>query len=41
MDKNCSTCNWNDDGLCDRKGILVNDNDLCQKWEILKYLIKK
>lgn len=23
---------YNDDGLCDRKGILVEDEDTCDKW---------
>lgn len=36
MDKNCSTCSWNEDGLCDKKGILVNDTDRCKKWENYK-----
>lgn len=29
--KTCATCIENDDGLCDRKGILVNDEDSCEK----------
>ena len=29
MDKTCATCVENDDGLCDRKGILVHDDDTC------------
>ena len=29
MDKTCATCIENDDGLCDRKGILVHDDDTC------------
>ena len=28
-DKTCKTCKDNDDGLCDRKGILVEDDDEC------------
>lgn len=30
--KTCATCMDNDDGLCDRKGILVQDDDTCEKW---------
>ena len=26
-DKTCGTCIWNDDLLCDRLGLLVNDDD--------------
>lgn len=33
MDKYCAGCSWNDDGLCDRTGIFVDDEDTCQKWE--------
>ena len=29
MDKTCATCIENDDGLCDRKGILIEDDDTC------------
>ena len=29
MYKTCATCIENDDGLCDRKGVLVHDNDSC------------
>lgn len=28
-DKTCRTCMDNDDGLCDRIGILVEDEDSC------------
>ena len=31
MDKTCATCIENDDGLCDRKGILVHDDDTCSQ----------
>ena len=31
MDKTCVTCIDNDDGLCDRKGILVHDDDTCSQ----------
>ena len=31
--KNCKTCKDNDNGLCDRKGILVEDDDTCNKWQ--------
>lgn len=30
-DKTCKTCEDNDDGLCDRLGILVEDDDTCEK----------
>ena len=30
--KNCGTCADNEDGFCDRKGILVTDEDTCSKW---------
>lgn len=29
---NCENCIYNDDGLCDRKGISVEDEDTCDKW---------
>ncbi len=29
--KTCATCIENDAGLCDRKGILVNEDDSCDK----------
>lgn len=28
--KTCETCINNDDGLCDRKGILIHDDDSCE-----------
>ena len=31
IDKTCSNCVDNDNGLCDRKGILVEDDDSCDK----------
>ena len=31
-DKTCKTCIDNDDGLCDRIGILVEDEDSCEQW---------
>ncbi len=31
-ERNCGTCRENDDGFCDRKGILVDDDDTCEKW---------
>lgn len=31
MDKTCKTCIDNDCGLCDQKGILVEDEDPCDK----------
>ena len=30
MENTCKTCINNDDGLCDRKGILVEDEDFCE-----------
>ena len=32
MDKSCATCIENDDGLCDRKGVLVHDDDTCDQY---------
>ena len=29
--KTCETCADNDDGLCDRLGILIEDDDTCEK----------
>ena len=31
MDKTCATCIENDDGLCDRNGILIEDDDTCDQ----------
>lgn len=31
-DKTCRTCIDNDDGFCDRIGILVEDEDYCERW---------
>lgn len=31
MENTCKTCINNDDGLCDRKAILVEDEDSCEK----------
>ena len=31
-EKTCRTCKDNEDGLCDRKGILVEDEHTCNKW---------
>lgn len=31
IDKTCRTCIDNEDGFCDRKGILVDDEDSCEK----------
>lgn len=28
-DKTCKTCIENDNGLCDRKGILIEEDDSC------------
>ena len=32
---NCGTCLWNDDLLCDKKGLLIFDEESegCEKWE--------
>ena len=30
MENTCKTCINNDDGLCDRKEILVEDEDFCE-----------
>ena len=30
MENTCKTCINNDDGLCDRKGIIVEDEDFCE-----------
>lgn len=30
MGNTCKTCINNDDGLCDRKGIIVEDEDSCE-----------
>lgn len=35
MEKNCETCINNDCGLCDLKGILVEDEDTCESWTSL------
>lgn len=32
MEKNCKTCIDNDNGFCDQKGILIDDDDSCEKW---------
>lgn len=29
-DKTCKTCIENDNGLCDRKGILIEEDDTCE-----------
>lgn len=31
-DKTCKTCQDNDCGLCDRLGVLVEDDDTCDKY---------
>lgn len=42
MNKTCKTCIDNDDGLCDRKGILVEDEDHCDRYrETTKPRMKK
>lgn len=30
-DRTCETCTYNEDGLCDKKGTLVEDEDSCEK----------
>ena len=32
-DKTCKTCTYNDDLLCDKKGIWITDDYDCNKWE--------
>ncbi len=32
-DQSCKTCRYNDNFLCDRKGIWIRDNDACSKWQ--------
>lgn len=45
MDKTCATCVENDDGLCDRKGTLVHDDDSCdhhrENWREAEICIEK
>ncbi len=31
--RTCKTCRYNDNLLCDRKGIWIHDNDICDKWQ--------
>lgn len=33
MTNYCENCFWNDDCLCDKYGVLVTDEDWCDKWE--------
>lgn len=33
MERNCGTCKWNEDGFCDLKGLLVDDEDSCKKYK--------
>lgn len=31
----CGNCLWNDDLLCDKKGIIIRDDDkACDQWEL-------
>lgn len=32
QNKTCATCAENDSGLCDLKGVLVEEDDACKKW---------
>ena len=32
-DKTCKTCGYNDDLLCDKKGIRITDDYSCNKWK--------
>lgn len=32
-DRTCKTCRYNDDFLCDKKGIWITDDYGCSKWE--------
>lgn len=36
IERTCRTCVDNDFGLCDRKGILVEDDDSCERWNQLQ-----
>lgn len=31
--KTCKTCRYNDNLLCDRKGIWIKDDDTCSEWQ--------
>lgn len=31
MDQCCGNCIWNENGFCDRIGILVEDDECCKK----------
>lgn len=31
MEKSCKSCIYNDDGLCDKKGYLIEDDDTCEQ----------
>ncbi len=31
-EKNCKSCIDNEDGFCDRKGVLVEEDDTCENW---------
>lgn len=31
--RTCKTCKYNDNLLCDRKGIWIQDNHTCSKWQ--------
>ena len=30
--RTCATCTENDGGLCDLKGVLIEDDDTCERW---------
>ena len=30
--KTCANCTENDGGLCDLKGVLIEDDDTCERW---------
>lgn len=40
-EKNCSTCINNEDGFCDKKGILIKGDDSCEAHKALKTWAEK
>ena len=32
-DRTCKTCRYNDNLLCDKKGVWIRDNHTCSKWQ--------
>lgn len=41
MEKSCKSCIYNDDGLCDKKGYLTEDDDTCEAHKTLKTWAEK